>query len=102
MAACSSTQVQFGPQQSILSLLTSASVGGIKTDLSVKSRSQLVCHVKAKERKTRDTKTPELWLTIELAHIFSWHNILIMARVVHITIFNFKKYINERMNTNEQ
>lgn len=70
MAACSSTQVQFGPQQSILSLLTSASAGGIKTDLSVRSRSQLVCHVKAKERKTKDTKTPELWLTIKLACIF--------------------------------
>ena len=70
MAACSSTQVQFGPQQSILSLLTSASVGGIKTDLSVRSRSQLVYQVKVKKRKSRDTKTPELWLTIKLAHIF--------------------------------
>lgn len=70
MAACSSTQVQFGLQQSILSLRTSASFGGIKTDLSVKSRSQLVCHVKAKERKTGDSKTPELQLTIKQVFTF--------------------------------
>lgn len=44
--------------------------GEKKADLSVKSRSQLVCHAMAEKNKAWDTKIAALWLTAELATLF--------------------------------